>query len=169
MLSGIISDTLLLKSPTTTQLDKQAVARLSKIANINYEEYGIEMFKAGSSIKGKTLEEVLFSDFKVFKFGNIDSGIGQIMTTDYTGLKLDIDKMIDLLNQVSKNNEYMIVALFITDVMKNGSYIIYNDKASEILKDSFNLDQIYQGLYLDNVVSRKKQIIPAIMDVLERK
>ena len=169
MLSGIISDTLLLKSPTTTQLDKQAVARLSKIANINYEEYGIEMFKAGSSIKGKTLEEVLFSDFKVFKFGNIDSGIGQIMTTDYTGLKLDIDKMRDLLNQVSKNNEYMVVALFITDVMKNGSYIIYNDKASEILKDSFNLDQIYQGLYLNNVVSRKKQIIPAIMDVLERK
>ena len=91
------------------------------------------------------------------------------MTTDYTGLKLDIDKMRDLLNQVSKNNEYMVVALFITDVMKNGSYIIYNDKASEILKDSFNLDQIYQGLYLDNVVSRKKQIIPAIMDVLERK
>ena len=61
------------------------------------------------------------------------------------------------------------MALFITDVMKNGSYIIYNDKASEILKDSFNLDQIYQGLYLNNVVSRKKQIIPAIMDVLERK
>lgn len=169
MLSGIISDTLLLKSPTTTQLDKMAVNRLSKIAGVDYEKFGIEMFKAGSSIKGKTLEEVLFSDFKVFKVGNIDSGIGQIFTTDYNSLKLNIDKMIEVLNQVSVNNDYYIVALFITDVMNNGSYILFNDKAKPILEDSFNVENIHQGIYLEDIVSRKKQIIPNIIEVLKRK
>lgn len=169
MLSGIISDTLLLKSPTTTQLDKQAVSRLSKIAQVDYEQYGFEMFKAGSSIKGKSLQEVLFTDFKVFKVGNIESGIGQIFTTDYNSLKINIEQMREVLNQVSVNNDYIIVAFFITDVIKNGSYIIFNDRAKFILEDSFNIDNLYQGMYLKDVVSRKKQIIPPIIDVLERK
>ena len=117
MLSGIISDTLLLKSPTTTLLDKNAVMRLSKIAGVDYEKYGIEMFKAGSSIKGKSLEEILFSDFKVFKVGNIEAGIGQIFTTDYSSLKIDINKFEELLNNTSKNNDYLVVCLFITDIM----------------------------------------------------
>lgn len=168
MLSGIISDTLLLKSPTTTQLDKLAVERLSKIARVDAIKYGIEMFKAGSSIKGKTLEEVLFTDFKVFKVGNIELGIGQIFTTDYSGLKLDTDKMVEVLNQVSINNDYVVVALFITDVMNNGSYVLFNDKSKYILQDSFDLEYIRQGIYLKNIVSRKKQIIPPIIDVLER-
>ena len=169
MLSGIISDTLMLKSPTTTLLDKNAVMRLSKIAGVDYEKYGIEMFKAGSSIKGKSLEEILFTDFKVFKVGNIEAGIGQIFTTDYSSLKIDIEKFEELLNKTSKNNDYVVVCLFITDIMNNGSYIIFNDKAKHILMDSFNLDELNQGDYLQNIVSRKKQIIPPIIDVLERK
>ena len=169
MLSGIISDTLLLKSPTTTPLDIKAVKQLSIIADVDYEKYGLEMFKAGSSIKGKTLEEILFSDFKVFKVGNIDSGIGQIFTTDYDSLKLDIDKMVDVINKVCINNEYNILALFITDIMKNGSYILFNTSSKNILEDSFGIDNLTEGMYLDNIVSRKKQIIPAIIEMLERK
>lgn len=169
MLSGIISDTLLLKSPTTTELDRTAVKKLSAIAEVDYEAYGLEMFKAGSSIKGKTLEEILFSDFKVFKVGNIDSGIGQIFTTNFESLRLDINKMIDVMNRVSINNEYNLIALFITDIMKNGSYILYNDRAKNILEDSFGIENLYQGMYLNNIVSRKKQVIPSIIEVLERK
>ena len=169
MLSGIISDTLLLKSPTTTQLDKQAVFRLSMIAGVDYEKYGIEMFRAGSSIKGKSMEQILFSDFKVFKVANIESGIGQIFTTDYNSLKLDKAAFVKLLNETSINNDYMIVTLFITDVMKNGSYILFNDKAKHILEDSFNIENLTQGYYLDGVVSRKKQILPPIIEVLERR
>ena len=168
MLSGIISDTLLLKSPTTTEMDKIAVNNLSKIANVDYEKYGMDMFKAGSSIKGKSLEEVLFTDFKVFKLGNVDAGVGQIFTTDYSGLKLDVEKMREVLNKVSINNDYSIVVLFVTDVMTNGSYMIYNDRSEEILKDSFNLDNIREEIYLKDIISRKKQIIPAIIDVLEK-
>ena len=169
MLSGIISDTLLLKSPTTTQFDKQAVLRLSKIAGVDYEKYGMEMFKAGSSIRGKSLEQILFSDFKVFKVGNIEAGIGQIFTTDYNSLKLDVNKTIELLNTTSANNDYVVVALFITDVMKNGSYILFNDKAKRILEDSFNVEDLTQGYYFKDIVSRKKQIVPSIIEVLEKK
>ena len=169
MLSGIISDTLLLKSPTTTQFDKQAVLRLSKIAGVDYEKYGMEMFKAGSSIRGKSLEQILFSDFKVFKVGNIEAGIGQIFTTDYNSLKLDENKTIELLNTTSANNDYVVVALFITDVMKNGSYILFNDKAKHILEDSFNVEDLTQGYYFKDIVSRKKQIVPSIIEVLEKK
>ena len=169
MLSGIISDTLLLKSPTTTELDRIAVKNLSAIAGVDYEVYGLEMFKAGSSIKGKTLEEILFSDFKVFKVGSIDSGIGQIFTTNFESLKLDLSKMVDVMNKVAINNEYNLIALFITDIMKNGSYILYNDRAKNVLEDSFGIENLYQGKYLDGIVSRKKQVIPSIIEVLERK
>ena len=169
MLAGIISDTLMLKSPTTTQFDKQAVLRLSKIANVDFEKFGIEMFKAGSSIKGKSLEEILFTDFKVFKVGNIEAGIGQIFTTDYSSLKIDIEKFRELLNKTSINNDYLVVCLFITDIINNGSYIIFNDKAKHILEDSFNLDSLNQGAYMQDIVSRKKQILPPIIEVLQKK
>lgn len=169
MLAGIISDTLMLKSPTTTQFDKQAVVRLSKIAGVDFEKFGLEMFKAGSSIKGKSLEEILFTDFKVFKVGNIEAGIGQIFTTDYNSLKIDVQKFRDLLNQKSENNDYLVVCMFITDVINNGSYIMFNDKAKRILEDSFNIENIYQGMYMQDVVSRKKQILPPIIEVLQKK
>ncbi|MDD6879004.1 MAG: putative manganese-dependent inorganic diphosphatase [bacterium] len=169
MLSGIISDTLFLKSPTTTQIDRQAVFHLSKIADIDYREFGLNMFRAGSSIKGKSLEEVLYSDYKVFKVGSNECGIGQIFTTDYSSLKLNVDKMIELLNQVSINSDYEVVCLFITDVMREGSYIIFNDKSKTILEDSFDIESLEQCTYLDGIVSRKKQIIPYIIEVLERK
>ena len=111
----------------------------------------------------------VFNDFKVFKVGNIELGIGQLFTTDYNSLKLNINDMREVLNQVSVNNDYVIVAFFITDVIKNGSYIIFSDKARSLLEDSYNIDNLTQGMYMPDVVSRKKQIIPPIMDVLERK
>lgn len=169
MLSGIISDTLFLKSPTTTQIDRQAVFHLSGLAGVDYKDFGLKMFKAGSSIKGKSLEEILYSDYKVFKVGNNECGIGQIFTTDYESLKLDVESMINLLNQVSNNSDYTVVCLFITDVMKDGSYIIFNDKSKNILEESFLIDNIEQCIYLDGIVSRKKQIIPSIIDTLQRK
>lgn len=169
MLSGIISDTLLLKSPTTTKYDKEAVKNLSEITNLDYIKYGIDMFKAGSSLVGKTKEEIVFKDFKVFKVGNTDVGIGQIFTTDYDNMNLNIDEYVDTLNKISSNNGYEVVLLFITDVMQNSSYIIYNSKSEKIIEDSFDLEKVIEGQKMENIVSRKKQIIPPIIEVLERK
>ena len=167
MISGIISDTLLMKSPTTTELDKKAIEELATIAQVNPSEYAYEMFKAGSSIKGMTEEEILYNDFKNFKIDNSKIGIGQIFTLNIDEIKKNEQKFIDLIERVSQHNDYSVVGLFVTDIMKNGSYIYYNSKAEEIFKDAFYLDKIEQGQYLDNIISRKKQIIPNVMRVMD--
>lgn len=168
MISGILSDTLLLKSPTTTDFDRKAINELTKIANIDYEEFGVQMFKAASSLKGKTLEEILYTDFKNFTIDNKKIGIGQIFTMNIDELEEHKEELVDLIERVSKNNDYTLVALFVTDIIKNGSYMFYNNKATDILDNCFDVE-IKQGTYLKDCVSRKKQIIPPIMSVLEKK
>lgn len=169
MLSGIISDTLLFNSPTTTELDKNTVLELSQIANVDYKKYGIDMLKAGSSLKGKTKEEILYSDFKHFTIDNKKVGIGQVTTMNAEEIISDKTDYIDILNKSAMENDYYIVALFVTDILRNGSYMLYNDNAVNILDNVFSIEDIYQGYFLDGCVSRKKQVIPAIMDTLEKK
>ena len=169
MLSGIISDTLLFRSPTTTELDKEVADTLATIAQVNLDEYGMNMLKAGSSLKGKTKEDVLFTDFKNFTIDGKKIGIGQITTFDISEIENVKDEYINLINKTAINNEYYIVALFVTDVINNGSYIYYNDNSKEILELAFDIENLFEGYYIDNCVSRKKQIIPKIIDVLEKK
>lgn len=168
LISGILSDTLILKSPTTTLLDKIAVIELERIASINYQEYGMQMFNAGSSLEGMTKEEILYQDFKNFSYDNLKIGIGQVLTTDIQSVLNEKDIYAELLNKVAKDNNYKVVGLFVTDIINNGSYIIYNKEAEDILKESYNLEDIYIGTYLKDIVSRKKQIIPAILETLEK-
>ena len=169
MLSGIISDTLLFRSPTTTQLDKEVANALAQIANVNLEDYGMSMLKAGASLKGKSIEDILFTDFKNFTIDGKKIGVGQITTFDISEIEDNKEKYIEEINQTAKNNDYYIVALFVTDVIKNGSYIYYNDNSKEIFEAAFNVEELNQGYYLDNCISRKKQIIPGIINVLEKK
>ena len=169
MLSGIISDTLLFRSPTTTELDKEVADTLATIAQVNLDEYGMNMLKAGSSLKGKTKEDVLFTDFKNFTIDGKKIGIGQITTFDISEIENVKDEYINLINKTAINNEYYIVALFVTDVINNGSYIYYNDNSKEIFELAFDIENLFEGYYIDNCVSRKKQIITKIIDVLEKK
>lgn len=168
MLSGILSDTLLLKSPTTTEFDIEAVNYLEKIAKVNYKQYGLKMFEAGSSLKGKTKEEIIYEDFKKFHSGEIKIGIGVVSTTNPKQILDDIDEYVSILNNISVNKDYDVVSLFVTDIINNGSYVLYNDTSLEIMKAAFSLEEIYEGIYLKNIVSRKKQIIPVILDNLEK-
>lgn len=169
MTSGIVSDTLLLKSPTTTELDKEVLEEVSKIAGVNWQEYGLDMLKAGSSLKGKTKEEILYQDFKNFPVGNEKMGIGQISTFNFDEIKEDIDSYVDLINKTAKTNDYKLLALFITDIIKNGSYVIFNDSAKEIVETAYKVNNIEQGHYIDGCVSRKKQMVPCLMEAIERK
>lgn len=166
MLSGIISDTLLFSSPTTTPLDKEAAKALEKLAKINMNEYGMEMLKAGTSIVGKTKEEILYNDFKEFNVNNKKIGIGQIFTMNFDEIKKDIDDYVKLIEDTVKNNNYYMINLYITDIVKKGSYVLYNENSKELLENCLNIRDLYQGYYIDGVVSRKKQVIPYIMDEL---
>lgn len=169
MLSGILSDTLLLKSPTTTKLDQEAVSDLEKIALVNYQEYGMNMFKAGSSLEGISKENIIFQDFKKFNYNNENIGVGQVFTTDVDYILNEKEEYIKLLNNISKTDNYKIILLFVTDIINNGSYILYNDESYDIIMESYKLERLKQGYYLKNVVSRKKQIIPPILETLEKK
>ncbi len=169
ILSGILSDTLILKSPTTTDLDKNVVTELSNLIGINYQNYGIEMLKAGSSIKGKTPYEVLYTDFKVYPLGDRKMGIGQITTANANEILDEKEKYVDLLNHVSLENNYYFIALFITDIIENGSYVLYSDEGASLLRSAYGLQTITEGTYLPNIVSRKKQVVPNIMEQYEVK
>ena len=167
MLSGIISDTLLLVSPTTTELDKQTAKELSEIAGVDLNTYGLEMLKAGTSLKGKTEEDILFGDFKLYEVNGKKIGVTQVSTFDINDFNDSIEKYKDLLNRNAENNNYDVFAFFITDILKNGSYVYYNDSSIDIMSKAFDIENMPQGTYLDGCVSRKKQVIPKIMNVLD--
>lgn len=163
MLSGILSDTLILTSPTTTDLDEEAVVYLASLAGVDYREYGLEMLKAGSSVKGKTKEEVLYTDYKTYPVAEGKIGLGQISTTNPNEILDEKEEYIELLNNVAKNNDYRFVALFITDIIGNGSYVLYSTNGEAILRKAFKNKELEEGTFLEDVVSRKKQILPNIM------
>lgn len=164
MASGIISDTLLLTSPTTTDLDRITLEKLSNIAGIDYKTYGLEMLKKGASIEGKTKEELIYQDFKTYPFGDSKIGIGQLSTTDPDLFIKDTNEYQALLNEIAEKNNYQVLALFVTDILNNGSYVFYNDESKTILENGFNLKDLNQAKFLKGIVSRKLQIIPAIME-----
>ncbi len=166
MLSAILSDTLLLTSPTTTEDDRFAAIKLARIAKVDLDKYGVEMLKAASSIEGLSVLEVIKRDFKTYTVGTKILGIGQVMTMDFDNIKNNIDEYINKLNEMVNIN-YSIVVLFITDIIKNGSYIIFNDSAKDIIADSFGLKNVEQGVFIPKIVSRKKQILPSILNVID--
>lgn len=167
MLSAILSDTLVFKSPTTTEEDIFAASKLAKLAKVDIDEYGYQMFKAASSIKGISISDLINQDFKSYSVGNHQIGISQVMTMDFNEIEAQMDEYINKLNEISSN--YLCVVLFITDVYKNGSYVIYNDKAEDIIRDAFDLSEIYEGIYIHDLVSRKKQMLPALLEVIEKR
>jgi manganese-dependent inorganic pyrophosphatase len=169
MMSGIISDTLLLTSPTTTDIDRDVLAKVSKIAGIDYEKYGMEMFKAGSSMEGKSINEIIHIDFKNFDVNNQKIGIGQISTMSTDDIMSQKDEFINELNEIAKNEGYSAVALFVTDILKNGSYILFNQNSKEIFSHSFDIEPLEESHFFEGVVSRKKQIVPKIMNYLDNK
>lgn len=167
MLSGLISDTLLFVSPTTTEKDKEIGLELAKIAGIDLEEYAMEMFKAGSVLKGKNHEEIFYTDFKTFTINNKKVGVSQISTVNTEEFDKKSNEYMELIEKIAKNNDYYILVLLVTDIINNGSYIYYNQAAEDILNNCFNVEKINQGYYLDGIISRKKQVIPNIMDTLK--
>ena len=166
--SAIISDTLLLTSPTTTESDISALDDLGKIAKINVKKYGISLLKAGMSYEGLSNRELLHKDFKTYRIDDQTIGIGQILVSDYKSISKKIDGLVKYINEESITGRYRVLTLFITDIFEKKSYCLFNEQASEIIKISFKLDNIYEGIVLNGVVSRKVQIAPYIMDAIDK-
>ncbi len=168
MVSAILSDTLLLKSVTTTDLDREVVKKLAKIADIDINKYGHDMIKAGCSIKGKNIKELLESDIKTFRVGDKMVGINQIFTMDFEDIAKDLDSFIDEIDDLASAKFDMVVTL-ITDVEKNGSYVLFDRKSIDLVKDIFNDEEFTEGTYIQDLLSRKKQVVPFVIEVLEKR
>ena len=166
MLSGLLSDTLCLQSPTTTEIDKKVAEDLALIAGVDYEKYALDMFKAGTSLEGLTKEEVIKSDFKSFPIGDEKMAIGQVFTLDVDRIFDELDTYIEKLEEINNKEGYKFIVIAITDILKNGSYLIFTENAKSVLESIYKLDDIKQGYYVDGLVSRKKQILPSILSEL---
>jgi len=163
LLSGIISDTLFLKSPTTTMVDRNAIESLNKILSLNLENYAMDMFRVGTSLEGQSIEEIFFKDFKEFNVEGNKIGIGQVFTLDIDDIINRKDEFLDFIDAVHSSKKYLVTILLITDILKNGSYILFEGSSSSIIKNAFS-KKTYQGMFIEDVVSRKKQVIPKLIE-----
>lgn len=163
MLSGILSDTLKFTSPTTTEFDKYVGVRLAHIAGVDIDVYAKEMFKAGGDLNGKTCEEVINTDIKVFEEANKRIAISQITLLDAADILEKQNEYIDCINKMKINRDYDMLVLAVTDILKNGSYIYYNTDSFDIVKKAFECDDMTEGYFLEGILSRKKQLVPKII------
>ena len=167
LLSGILSDTLILKSPTATTRDVEAVNELASIAGVDYRKYGMSLLKAGTSLEGMTKEDVLYNDFKIYTVEDKNFAIGQFFTMNFEEIAQDMDEYVHVLDGVSESNNYNLVALFVTDIIRNGSYVIFNTRGKDTMELAYGVNNIPQGYFLPGCVSRKKHVVPMIMPIFE--
>lgn len=166
--AAIISDTLLLKSPTATLVDEIVLKRLAEIANLNIEEFAKEMFKAGTSLEGKTAKEILYQDFKTFTINNYKIGVAQVTTTYIEGFNTLIEDLKKLMNKKASSDGFEIILLMITDIFDNSSLFIAAGEHKDLFYRAYNVKAKDDTVYLDGVVSRKKQVIPPITEVINQ-
>lgn len=167
MCSAILSDTLKFKSPTCTNTDIDIANKLAKIAGIDIEEYAMDMFKAGTSLSGKTAEEIFYQDFKDFSLSGYKIGIGQVNTMDIDGLGDTKTELLEFMDKLCLEKGYNIVTLALTDIIREGSELLFVGPDKKLLSQAFNIDISGNSSYLPGVVSRKKQLVPPISSVIE--
>lgn len=166
MLSAIISDTLLFKSPTCTDEDVQAGKELAEKAGVNAEEYGLAMLKAGADLSDKALEDLLSIDAKEFTFGSVKSIVAQVNAVDVNDV---LNRQVELVSLLEKNVEENGLQLFffiITDILNNDSVAVVAGSAKEAAAKAFGKELVNDRIELPGVVSRKKQVVPVLTESL---
>lgn len=165
LISGIISDTLFFRSPTSTEEDKKIVEELNKIAKIkNLEEYSMEMFEAKSNVSHLKAEELVKMDYKEYELNNKKYGIGVIETTSPKNILERKKEIINAIEKLKKKEELEGVLLSVIDILnEHNSTIVAGEHEAEILRAVFDGKEIEHNLYsLGPIISRKKQIIPKL-------
>lgn len=167
--SAIISDTLVYRSPTCTEVDKEAAEKLAAIAGIDVAEYAKEMFAAGSNLKNKSCEEILHQDFKKFNSGDIAFAVGQINSMNGRELREMEQKMKEYMADSFSEQGVSMIFFMLTDIMEESTQLLcVGNGAKELAAKAFGKKEPAEGLWLDGVVSRKKQLIPALMMALQQ-
>lgn len=163
MLSAIISDTVLFRSPTTTDKDREAVKELAELAGVNYEEYGMEMLKAGADISDYPAEKLAGNDTKEFESAGKVFTVGQISVMDVEPINA---KKADIMAVLEKNraaHNYVASYLMVTNILTEDTYLWFTDGAKDVAEKAFNKTAEDNCVYLPKVMSRKKQVSPQLI------
>ena len=167
--SAIISDTLLFRSPTCTPLDERTAKKLAKISDIDLEQMAQEMFNAGSNLKGKSAEDICFQDFKQFTVNDTIFGVGQITSMSKEELAAIRDMMTEHLPKVLEAHNLNMIYFMLTDILAESTELLcVGTGARGIALSAFDLPDNAKSLILKGVVSRKKQLIPVLVETMQQ-
>ena len=164
--AAIISDTLLFRSPTSTNTDEIMLNRLAKIADLDVEQFAMEMFKAGTSLSGKTPQELLKEDFKTFNIEGEKIGIAQVYTMDPDSLKDMKSDLISLMEERADKHGYSTFMLMLTDIFNEASEMVIVGQNKELIAGAFEKELSNSSFYVPGVLSRKKQVIPLVTNAI---
>ncbi|MDE0581895.1 manganese-dependent inorganic pyrophosphatase [Planococcus sp. A6] len=166
MLSAIISDSLLFKSPTCTDQDIQAAKELADIAGVDTQEYGLALLKAGADLSNKTLEDLISLDSKEFEAGDHRFEVAQVNAIDVAEVLERQAELEVLINNTVAAKDLDLFAFVVTDILNNNSEAIVLGRRSDIIESAFESIVVNNRVMLPGVVSRKKQIVPVITEAL---
>ena len=166
--AAIITDTLMFRSPTCTEEDRRAAEVLAVIAGIRIKEFAEELFHAGSNLKHKAPEEMLYQDFKTYSINGVSFAVGQNTFTTDAELQDAKEKLLSYLSTSFKRNDINMLFIMLTNILEESTELLcYGDGAQEIAETAMKVASADESLHLIGVVSRKKQLIPSLMAVMQ--
>ncbi|OFW81477.1 MAG: manganese-dependent inorganic pyrophosphatase [Alicyclobacillus sp. RIFOXYA1_FULL_53_8] len=166
MMSAIISDTLLLKSPTCTPEDVEAVHELAAIAGVDVDEYGLQMLKAGADLSQKTVQQLTSLDSKEFPMGEYKVEIAQVNAVDVHDVLSRQAEVEDVLTNIINEKQLDLFVFVVTDILLNDSVVIALGRAAKAVEKAYNVTLVDNKATLTGVVSRKKQVVPILTETL---
>lgn len=164
LLSAIISDTVLFKSPTCTDKDKVAAEKLAAVAGVDLKEYGMAMLKAGADLGDLTPAQIAKTDSKPFSFGKYKAIVSQISVMDTTDILAKKGELTAAMQDLCQSEGYDLALLMVTDIMEESSELVFVGEPKKLIADAFGKDASGDSIYLPGVMSRKKQIVPQLTE-----
>jgi manganese-dependent inorganic pyrophosphatase len=169
MLSAILVDTVITKSPTCTEIDKEIIKKISAIAGIDgWKEFGLEIFRVRSSVKNMAAADIVKSDFKDFALKAGKFGIGQVETVDLSEFADKENELMDELENLRQKGSYHTTILFMTDIINEGSKFLVSSSDQEKIGKALGADLKDGKAYIEGIISRKKQVAPKFVEVFDK-
>ena len=168
MLSAIISDTVLFKSPTCTAHDKEIAESLAAIAEIDINKYGMEMLKAGSDVDSMTAMEIVKNDMKEFQIGNRRVIVSQTSVMDSDEVLKRKHELLKNMERVCQTDNYDMCLVMVTNILEEATTLLFTGEPKSLIGEAFRMNASENVIYLPGVMSRKKQIIPQLTEAAKK-
>lgn len=170
LMAAIISDTLMFRSPTCTEVDKRAAEELSAICDVEIEEFAIDMFAAGSDLSSREPKEIFEQDMKRFEVGDVQFTVSQINSMNSIELKEIKEKLVPYLEEVFASLGVGMAYVMLTNIVKESTELLcFGEKAKDVAREAFQLNgDVNRDVILKGLVSRKKQLIPSLVSILQQ-